>query len=184
MEDLSLHLIDIIENSIKANAKNIEIKIWIDKKNDIIKVTIKDDGKGMTEDELKIAFDPFYTSVKNKKTGLGLSLLRDSALKADGNVDIFSEVNKGTEIQAYFKMSHPDMIPLGDLSKTILVLVAANQDKHFKLNHICNGLEFNFDTEEFQGYKKDIVSYLKKLKDKLENYKNFLEIIKGDLYGI
>ncbi len=184
MEDLSLHILDIVENSIKANAKNIEIKILIDKKNDIIKVTIKDDGKGMTEDELKIAFDPFYTSGKNKKTGLGLSLLRDSALKAEGNVDIVSEINKGTEIQAYFKISHPDMIPLGDLSKTMLVMVAANRDKQFRLSHIYNGLEFNFDTAEFKAHKTDIVSYLKQIKDKLEEYKNFLEIIKGDLYGI
>lgn len=184
MEDLSLHILDIVENSINAGAKNIEINIFIERNNDTLRLIIKDDGKGMTEEEKNKVFDPFYTGNKHKKTGLGLSLLRDSALKAEGDVAIISEKEKGTEIHANFKISHPDMIPLGNLYDTMLVLVMANKDTRFKLRHLIDNAEFKFDTAELDHSKNDTISYLKEVKAKLENYQKFLGTIKGDFYGI
>ncbi len=183
MEDLSLHILDIVENSIRAGARNVKIKIIIDKKNDLLNLEIEDDGKGMTQDEVNKIFDPFYTG-QNKKTGLGLSLLKDSVEKAEGQINVFSKVNTGTKVVANFKLSNPDMIPIGDISETMLVLAISNQDVRFKLNHICNGNEFVFDTDEFKEARNDSLNFLKEVKNKLENYKKFLATIKGDLYGI
>ncbi len=95
MEDLSLHILDIAENSVAAKADRIEIRIAIDKKNDLLSLEIIDNGTGMEKDTIKKALDPFYTSKTVRRVGLGLSLLSESAKAANGKLTIESEKGKG-----------------------------------------------------------------------------------------
>src|SRR3989304_3847703 len=99
MEDLSLHILDIVENSISANAKNIEIRINEDEKGDLVFIEINDDGDGMSEEEIKNCLDPFF-STKGKKTGLGLPLLCQSANESGGDLIIESKPWQGCRVLA------------------------------------------------------------------------------------
>lgn len=130
MEDLSLHILDIAENSIRAGARNIEIKILKHSKKDILKITIKDDGCGMDKETLKKCLNPFFTT-KNKKVGLGLSLLQQATEEGGGYLKIYSKENKGTKIIATFKLSNIDTKPLGNVEETIKVLKATHKDIKF-----------------------------------------------------
>jgi signal transduction histidine kinase len=130
MEDLSLHILDIVENSIRAKAKKVEIKILEDKEKDLLILEIKDDGEGMTEEVQKKALDPFF-STKNKRIGLGLPLLAQSAKEAEGSLEVKSKEGKGTSIKATFKLSHIDRKPLGKIDETIKCLTIAHPEVNF-----------------------------------------------------
>ena len=131
MEDLSLHILDIVENSIAAGAKNIRIKIIEEKKKDFLAVEIIDDGKGMDDKTLKKVLDPFYTTRNTRKVGLGLPLLAQSAEESGGNIKIESKPGKKTTVKTTFSYSHIDRKPLGDVSETLKVLIAGNPDINF-----------------------------------------------------
>lgn len=144
MEDISLHILDIVENSIRANAKNIVIKISENRKEDYLTLLIEDDGKGMDKETLKKATDPFFTTKEGKKVGLGIPLLSQSAREGGGSLTINSEKGKGTKVYATFKLSNIDTKPLGNIDETIKVL---------RLSHP----EINFIFE----YKKEVGKYAK-----------------------
>jgi signal transduction histidine kinase len=116
MEDISLHLLDIAENAVRAGATTIAIEILEDKSKDLLSVCIKDDGSGMDEEMVKNAVDPFFTTKKERKTGLGLPLLSLAAQQTGGNLNIKSQKGSGTTITAIFKPSHPDMKPMGNIT--------------------------------------------------------------------
>ena len=131
MEDLSLHILDIAENSVAAKADRVEIRIAIDKKNDLLSLEIIDNGTGMDKDIVKKVLDPFYTSKTVRRVGLGLSLLSESAKAANGKLTIESEKGKGTRVRTEFQFSHIDRKPLGDIDQTIITLVMGNPDVDF-----------------------------------------------------
>ena len=122
MEDISLHVLDIAENSIRANARNVDIIITEDKKNDLLTLTIEDDGEGMDNKSKEYALNPFFTTKKGKKVGLGLAFLSHSAEEAGGAMLIESEPGKGTKITVTFKLGHIDRKPFGNLNETIKCL--------------------------------------------------------------
>src|SRR4030067_2399389 len=128
MEDLSLHILDIAENSVAAQASQIEIRLSEDKKQDVLSVEGIDNGIGMDEDTQKRALDPFFTTKKVRRFGLGLSLLSESAKAANGYLSISSKKGKGTRLKAVFQYSHLDRRPLGHLRQTIITLVIRNPD--------------------------------------------------------
>lgn len=131
MEDLSLHILDVAENSIAAGAKRIEIRIIENAKKDLLSIEIEDDGRGMDEETLKKVFEPFFTTRKTRRVGLGLSLFCQAARETGGNVTIGSTIGKGTVVKATFKHSHPDRRPFGDIDKTMKVLCAGNPEIQF-----------------------------------------------------
>ncbi len=131
MEDLSLHILDIAENSVAAKADRIEIRVVVDKKNDLLSLEIIDNGTGMDKDTIKKALDPFYTSKTVRRVGLGLSLLSESAKAANGKLTLESKKGKGTRVKAEFQFSHIDRKPLGDIDQTIITLVMGNPDIDF-----------------------------------------------------
>ena len=151
MEDLSLHILDIVENSIDAGAKKVEIRIYEDLKEDRLIIEITDDGKGMDEAMLKKALDPFFTTKTVRKVGLGLSLFREAARMANGDFSIKSEVGLGVMLRATFQYSHIDRKPLGDMAKTMTTLIIGNPGIHFKYLHRRNGQEYGLDTEKFDA---------------------------------
>ena len=151
MEDLSLHILDIVENSIEAGANRVEIRILEDLKKDIFSLEIRDNGKGMSEEALKSVTDPFYTTRKTRGVGLGLSLLYQSAKEAEGDVSITSEKGVGTTVYAYFKHSHIDRRPLGNIVDTLVVLIAGNPEIDFFYEHRRNGSTYSIDTKEIKS---------------------------------
>ena len=128
MEDLSLHILDIVENSIRAKAKNVYIYFKFQRKGDGLIIEIIDDGEGMDEELTEKIKNPFFTSKEGKKFGLGIPFLKQSAEETGGFLEIESEKGKGTKIKAFFHKDHIDMKPLGDIEKTIEILQATNPD--------------------------------------------------------
>lgn len=148
MKDLSLHVLDIAENAIRAKAKNIGIEILEDEAADRLSVVIQDDGLGMNTEVLKKAHDPFFTTKDGKKFGLGLALLHQAAKQAQGFLKIDSQKNKGTKVEAVFKLSHPDTKPLGNILETIAALVAANPGVHFIYDYKKQDERVHYDSHD------------------------------------
>ncbi len=119
MQDISLHILDIIENSINAEASRIEVTIVDDPARDLRTVTIRDNGRGMDDAMRARALDPFFTSKPGKRVGLGIPLLAQSAREAGGELTLESNRGEGTHMVATFTLSHPDIKPLGDVEGTI-----------------------------------------------------------------
>ena len=148
MEDLSLHILDVVENAVRAGGKKIMIGLVEDKSNDRLTLSIEDDGKGMDKDMVKRALDPFFTTKTSKKVGLGLSLLSQAAQQAGGEFKIDSEAGRGTKVTAVFQLSHPDMKPMGDILETMAVLVSGNPSIQFVLDYKTGDDSYHFDSFE------------------------------------
>ncbi|PYG84254.1 histidine kinase/DNA gyrase B/HSP90-like ATPase [Ruminiclostridium sufflavum DSM 19573] len=148
MRDLSLHILDIVQNSIKANSTFIKVHISEKPDDDKLALEIEDNGDGMDSDLLKRADDPFTTSRTTRRVGLGIPMLKESALKCEGEFNIYSEKDIGTKVFAAFSINHIDRLPIGDIGDTMIALITANPDMHFilKLESI-NGI-FILDTAE------------------------------------
>ncbi|RMD59340.1 MAG: ATP-binding protein [Nitrospirae bacterium] len=156
MEDISLHILDIVENSIKAGASFITIKIKEDLINDLLTVEIIDNGIGIDKDEIKKVTDPFYTT-GNKKVGLGLSLLKQAVEEANGELIIDSEKGKGTKIKATFIHSHINRKPIGNIADTLITLIAGHPNIDFVYEHERTGSPtYRLDTREIKKILKDM----------------------------
>ena len=138
MEDLSLHILDVVENSIRAGARRVEVRLEEDKAENILRLFIIDDGSGMDQETVKIVSSPFYSSKEGKIFGLGISLLKQAALETEGDFKIDSKIGVGTEIKVEFKNDHPDMKPLGDITLTIRMLRLSHPDIDFCYDFISN----------------------------------------------
>lgn len=171
MEDISLHILDIAENSVAAGADKIEIKIVEDKEKDLLTVAISDNGSGMDEETAKKALDPFYTTKTTRRFGLGLPLLSEAARAANGDLSIKSKEGKGTKIKATFQHSHIDRKPLGDISQTILTLVMGNPEVDIIYMHKKNSHSYCFNTRKIKT----------RLKDKPINSPEGIRMLKEDL---
>jgi anti-sigma regulatory factor (Ser/Thr protein kinase) len=156
MRDLSLHLMDIIQNSISAGASEITVSAYADINNDMLTLSVEDNGSGMDVEVLKHVTDPFSTTRTTRKVGLGIPLLKASATRAEGDVDIISEKGKGTLITATFKSSHIDRLPLGDIAETMAGVIMAEPDIRWKLVLKAGKDEFLFDSYEIKEQLGDV----------------------------
>ncbi len=156
MRELSLNILDLVQNSIVADAKLIKISISEEDKPSKLIIKIEDDGCGMTEDQVKCVTDPFYTTRKTRKVGMGIPLFKMAAEMTGGNFSIKSKPNVGTCIIAEFNKESIDMIPLGDINSTILLLIKCNPELDFIYNRTINGKCFTFDTREIRKVLDDI----------------------------
>ncbi|MHC4259530.1 MAG: ATP-binding protein [Planctomycetota bacterium] len=148
MEDLSLHILDIAENAIRAGGKKIMIRLLEDQDNDRLTLSVVDDGKGVDKDTVGKIMDPFFTTKDDKDVGLGLALLSQAAQQAGGEFSVDSEEGKGTRVTAVFRLSHPDMKPIGDISATMAALVTGNPSTQFILDYRKDGHSYYFDSCE------------------------------------
>jgi hypothetical protein len=156
MKDLSLHILDIVQNSISAKATFIEISIDENHEANTYFVRIKDNGKGMPKEMLEKVTDPYVTSRTTRKVGLGLPLLKMNAERTGGNLKISSEEGKGTEVEAEFINDNIDRLPLGDIAGTIVILASANPTIEFIYTHTVDGEQYIFDTREIKEALEDI----------------------------
>ena len=150
MRELSLHLLDIAENSIAAGAKNITINIEENSNTDLLKIIVVDDGRGMSQETLKKVIDPFVTSRTTRKVGLGIPLLKEAAEACNGSFEMTSELGKGTTLSVSFQNSHIDRMPLGDVPTTFLNLLVSNPSIHWVFTYLTNHKEFFFDDAEIK----------------------------------
>ncbi|HHZ17070.1 MAG TPA: ATP-binding protein [Clostridia bacterium] len=150
MREIALHILDIVQNSLAAGARNIWIDILEDTPKDRLVVRIKDDGRGMDEETVRKAADPFYTTRKTRKVGLGLPLLQANAQACEGDLKIASMPGKGTTIEAVFRLSHIDRPPLGDMAATMVSLLAGSPDVDFFYDHQYNEKVFSCNTVEIR----------------------------------
>ena len=134
MEDLSLHIMDIMENSLRAGAGSVHLRIEENKADGILILEIGDDGAGM----VRSVSDPFYTTKPNKRIGMGISLLIQSCEETGGSVEIKSDMNKGTQIRAVFHTNNIDMRPLGDIEETMRVMIATHPEVNFNYEHLSD----------------------------------------------
>ena len=180
MKDLSLHILDIIENSVRAGAKKIDILIEQDSKKDILRIRIKDNGKGMNKDTKNNVTNPFFTTKTNKKVGLGIPLLKQAAESANGKFKIESKRNKGTTIDAEFQLSHIDRKPLGDIAETFISSVLMAPDADFIFRYKKDSTDLVLKTRELKkqiGVEKlTNTNILKELKELLNNKLKELQV--------
>ena len=148
MQDLSLNILDIVDNSIKAKAKKIFVTLTVE--NNVLSIVIKDDGYGMDKDFLAKVTDPYSTTRKTRNVGLGIPFFKMEAEMSDGTFDIQSEKGVGTVVTATFKVDHIDRPPLGDLSETVVALLPACNECDMVFTFTVEGREFVFDTEELK----------------------------------
>lgn len=149
MPDLSMHILDIVENSTRAGAKTVSLDIVEDSMANRVTITIADDGKGMTEEELRRALDPFYTTKKERrKVGLGLPMLRETAEQAGGNLEVTSVPGKGTEVRARMVLDHIDRPPLGDINETLKMILAVNPGVIFDIAYTVDSETETFSTRD------------------------------------
>lgn len=148
MNELSLHILDICQNSIKANSSLIKIIINEDVKSNIYEILIKDNGIGMNAKTLSEVADPFFTTRTTRKVGLGVSLFKMAAEMTEGSFDIHSEENKGTIVSANFKHNHIDRAPLGNIADTISILVLNEANIDIYYEHKYGNKNYIFDTRK------------------------------------
>lgn len=156
MRELSLHILDIAQNSIEAGANNIEITVNEDEPSDLLTICIADDGRGIPPEILMSITDPFVTSRKTRRVGLGIPLFQEAARNAGGDLEIRSVVGQGTRIKADFKISHIDRAPLGDMAETIALLVVCNPHVNFKYLHNRGKAKFMCSTNSLAEILGDI----------------------------
>ena len=148
MNDLSMHIIDIVQNSLSAGASRVCLTVDEDPGADRLTIVVADDGKGMTAEQVRRLADPFFTSRTTRRVGMGIPLLMQSARQSGGDVRISSEPGKGTEVTAEFGYSDLARPPLGDLANALMLMVSANPDRDFLFTYRYAGREYAFDTAD------------------------------------
>ena len=154
MKELSLNILDIAENSIKARATLTEISIT--ERGNLLTLTIKDDGVGMSEETLRSVTNPFYTTRKTRSVGLGIPLLKLTAEQTGGGLSIISKIadnldpTHGTTVSARFYKDHLDFTPLGDVISSITTLILGHPDTDILFTHETEGGRVELDTRELR----------------------------------
>ena len=147
MRELSLHILDIVQNSIAAGANEISILI---EENNLFIIKIKDNGCGMTKGQLENVSDPFYTTRKTRNVGLGLAFFKKTAEMCDGKLKIDSKKGRGTIIRVELVHNHVNRPPLGNMAETIQILVMGNPEIDFRYTHKLNGKKFEFASRQYR----------------------------------
>ncbi|RCW54238.1 MULTISPECIES: ATP-binding protein [Halanaerobium] len=185
MRELSLHILDIIENSRRAEADLIKIKIEEKKDSNLLRIVIEDNGNGIAPEKIEKITDPFITSRTTRNVGLGLSLFKSAAESCAGDFNIESEINEGTLVIAEFKYDHIDRAPLGDITTTISNFIAASGDQvDLVYQHCYNENSFKFDSREIKAELEDLSIQSRQIIAWIREYigENLAEIRGGEAF--
>lgn len=170
MKEISLNILDIATNSIKAKASFIEIIVKILPDQDLLSFSIQDNGEGMSQEQIKMVEDPFYTTRDTRNVGLGIPFLKLAAEIAGGKISVSSEKNVGTKVEAEFVLSHINRMPLGNISSTIHLLIVGNADIDFVYSYFYGEKYFTLDTREFREILVDIPFYMPEVSSYIREY--------------
>jgi hypothetical protein len=181
MPEISLNILDIAQNSVRAEATLIEIAITVETGDDDLTVVIRDNGCGMSEEQLAKVCDPFFTTRSTRGVGLGVSFFKYAAEQTGGAFSIASELGKGTEVTAVFKLSSVDRMPLGDITESLRSLIVYNGGIDFFYTYSVNGKGFTLDTTELKKVLGEDVSFAEP--DVSEYIKDYLNENKAEVDG-
>jgi len=156
MRELSLHIMDIMQNSIVAGATLVELDLYENAEEDMIKFTITDNGCGMDENMVKAVVDPFTTGRTTRRVGLGIPLLKLAAQMTGGDIELKSKKGEGTTIRAWFGYHHIDREPLGDMAQTVQQIITSYEEIDFVYRHSVGKNTFSIDTREFKKILKGV----------------------------
>lgn len=160
MKELSLNILDIAENSVKAGATLTEIDI--DENDKTLKITITDNGCGMSPETLSKVMDPFYTTRTTRRVGMGIPLFKMEAEQTGGRLDIKSKTalddrdGHGTVVSALFYKEHIDFVPLGNVTESVITLIHGHPDADFKFTHKMPQKQVSLDTREMRAVLGDV----------------------------
>ncbi|MBQ6384911.1 MAG: ATP-binding protein [Lachnospiraceae bacterium] len=150
MPEISLNVLDVAENSTRAQASLVTITVEADTAADHLTIVIADDGCGMTPEQVKQVTDPFFTTRKTRRVGLGVPFFKLAAEMSGGSFEIESEKGKGTTVTAVFGLTNVDRMPLGDMTSTMHSLITMHEDTDFLYRYTYDGDSFELDTREFR----------------------------------
>jgi hypothetical protein len=150
MRTMSDHILDILQNSVRAGATLIEVIVRENKTTDIYALEIKDNGHGMTREEVQRATQPFFTTRTTRRVGLGLPLLRQNAEMTGGSLTINSEPGIGTIVTAEFGLTHIDRPAAGDLPGVFVLTVIGHAEVDFIYRHVTEAGSFEISTIELK----------------------------------
>jgi len=173
--ELSLHLLDVIENAVEAEASRIRVRIEENMDADLLTIEIVDNGRGMSRELLQKVLNPFYTTRHTRHVGLGLPLFSEAARRCDGNLVIQSEPGKGTHVRATFRHSHVDRAPLGDIPSALLAILLSEHPVDLDYSHRVGDRDFQFDTAEIRRELGDVPMTHPRIRDWL-----FQELREGE----
>ncbi len=162
MQDISLHMLDIIENSVRAEARNIKVRVINNVGTNRLRIIVEDDGSGMDQETLEMAQTPFYTSKdgREKKVGLGIPLFKQNAEMSNGCFKMASEAGFGTVLTAEFQLDHIDRMPLGNLKATLLGAIVGHPEVDFSIiltyREKAKEQSFHFETAAIKEELGDI----------------------------
>jgi signal transduction histidine kinase len=156
MKELSYHILDIANNSIRANANHLIINIDENREKNALKISINDNGNGIPAHIYKDIKNPFTTSRTTRKVGLGIPLLNDTCLNCNGHLNIDTEVGKGTQLEALMELTHIDRPPMGNLVSTILTLFVSHEDINIDFIYEVDGTSFTLTTQMLKEILGDI----------------------------
>ncbi len=159
MTEISLNILDVAENSVRAQADLVEIIVAVDTSEDTLTVTIRDNGCGMTKEQIQKVMDPFFTTRTTRKVGLGVPFFKQAAESTGGSFSIESVLNAGTVVIASFTLSHIDRMPLGDMTGTIHMMVTMHPEIDFVYTYRFDDRSFTLDTREFREILGEDISF-------------------------
>ena len=184
MPEISLNILDVAENSTRAGASLVDITVDADTVSDRLTIVIKDNGCGMTREQVSQVTDPFFTSRTTRKVGLGVPFFKYAAESTGGSFSIESRLGEGTEVTAVFVLSHIDRMPLGDITSTIHTLIVYHPETDFLYRYCYDGTAFTLDTREFRQILGDVPFDTPEVSEYIKEYltENKLETDGGALY--
>lgn len=156
MRNMALHIMDIAQNCIQAQANEVIIDINVDELQNTTTVCIQDNGMGMEDDFLKKVIDPYTTSRLTRNVGLGIPLFKLNVERTGGSFKVESKIKQGTKVQAVFQNKHIDCIPLGDVPGVIMLLIGANPNINLEFNYHKLHDSFSINTREIKETLEDI----------------------------
>ena len=156
VEDICFHLVDLVQNSVAAGARNIHLRIEESKKQDTLNLEVADDGRGMDNHILEKVQDPFFTTKSFKKVGLGIPLLKATAQLCGGEFRIASRVGVGTMVSASLDQGHVDCPPLGNLEDTLLSLLVSLDPIGIRFSYRGPEGEFSLASAEIRSQVGDL----------------------------
>ena len=159
MPEISLNILDVAENSVRAEADHITIDVSADSAADRLTVLIIDDGFGMDKEQVAHVIDPFFTTRTTRKVGLGVPFFKLAAELSGGSFEIDSVKGEGTTVRAVFGLTNVDRMPLGDISGTIKTLIMMHEDIRFTFRFGYDGNAFELDTAELREILGDDISF-------------------------
>lgn len=172
MTELSLNILDVAENSVKAGAPLTKIVVKANTNENLLTIIIDDNGCGMSEEQVKKVTDPFYTTRTTRKVGLGVPFFKEAAEATGGSFLIVSKQGVGTTVTASFVLNHIDRMPMGDLTATMHTLITMHEEKDFIFTYTVNDNSFTLDTRQL----KEILGEISFKEFEVSNYiKDYLK---------